>query len=134
MVSAPSRSMTSNLRSARLRLAAKRPGGIASKSRKGWYSSTARPRSAACPRIRSAGNGAVTRSLSKISTPWNLACAIAASFSGSVPLTDTVAIDLRMPVCSLPRGISRPGVSAPPGPARASRARPDRAPRQDAAG
>ena len=26
-----------------------------------------------------------------------------------VPLTDTVAIDLRMPVCSLPRGISRPG-------------------------
>ena len=38
----------------------------------------------------------MTRSLSKISTPWNLACAIAASFSGSVPLTDTVAIDLRI--------------------------------------
>ena len=36
MVSAPSRSMTPNLRSARLRLAAKRSGGIASKSRNGW--------------------------------------------------------------------------------------------------
>ena len=53
------------------------------------------PRSAARRRTSSGESMQASRSFSKSSTPSNPAAAIAASFSGRVPLTDTVAMHLR---------------------------------------
>jgi hypothetical protein len=62
-----------------------------------------RPRPAARSRICSGERGQEIRSFSKISTPSNPAAAIAASFSVRVPLTETVAMHLRMPSSCMSR-------------------------------
>jgi hypothetical protein len=56
----------------------------------------ARPRSAARRRTSSGLISLEIRSFSKISTPSNPARLIAVSLSASEPLSDTVAMDLRM--------------------------------------
>ena len=84
--------MTSNLRSARANTLARCGSGMPSKSRKGWKVTISSPRS---PIIRRTSAGVPLkerRSFSKISTPLKLAAAMASSFSGSVPLRQTVAI------------------------------------------
>src|SRR5215470_9067801 len=55
-----------------------------------------RPRSLARSRTSAGEAGQLTRSLSKISTPSKPTRAAAASFSSRVPLSETVAIDLRI--------------------------------------
>src|SRR6185369_7114599 len=95
-VPTPSSAISSNLAFARRRLAASRSGATPSKSRNGWYSSIRRPRSAARSRICAGEDAELIRSLSKISTPSKPTCAAVVSFSSRVPLSDTVAIDLRI--------------------------------------
>ena len=97
--------MTSNLRSARRRFAASTSGSSASKSRKGWYRSIERPRSAQRARSSVADHEEATKSGSKISTPSKPAAAAATSLSSSVPDRHTVAIAVRRPAV-------RPGASA----------------------
>src|SRR6266516_4497714 len=94
--SVPSARMSSNLPCARRRLRASSSAGIASKSRNGWYISMRSPRSEARRRISAGEEAQLTRSFSKISTPSKPTWAAAASFSSSVPLSVTVAMDLRM--------------------------------------
>src|SRR3954462_14240015 len=81
--SVPSCSMTSNLRSARRRLAARTPGSSASKSRNGWDKAIESARSAPRARTSAADHEDATKSGSKISTPSNPAAAAAASLSSS---------------------------------------------------
>jgi hypothetical protein len=101
--SVPSCCMTSNLRSARRRFAASTSGRTASKSRKGWYRSMDRPRSAHRARTSAGDHGEATMSGSKISTPSKPADAAAASLSSSVPEMHTVASAVRTRVVAAPR-------------------------------
>src|SRR4051812_41125466 len=87
--------MTANFASARRRLAAKRSSGTASKSRSGWYSAISSPRASQRARTSAGVSGEAIRSGSKSSTASKPAAAAAASFSSSVPLRQTVAIDRR---------------------------------------
>jgi hypothetical protein len=87
--------MTSNLCSARRSVAANRSGSVESRSRKGWYSSIVRPRSAQRTRTSPGESGDATRSGSNTSTPSKPAAAAATSLSSSVPDRQTVAIAVR---------------------------------------
>ena len=96
----PRRFMSANFAAARRRFCSSRSGPTPSKSRNGWYRSSDSPSSSARARIASGESGEATRSGSKISTPSNPASRAATSFSSSVPLRQTVAIDVRMaPSC-----------------------------------
>ena len=88
--------MTSNLASARRRFAANCASGTASKSRSGWYMTISRPSASARRRTSAGPAGAAIRSGSNSSTASKPAAAAAASFSSSVPLRQTVAIERRL--------------------------------------
>src|SRR5439155_3653526 len=92
----PSSCIRSNLRSARSRLRLNNSSGMPSKSRNGWYRSSAKPRSAAIERNSFALPLKLMKSLSNSSIASNRAAAAASSFWRKVPLSETVAIDLRM--------------------------------------
>ena len=98
--------MTSNLRSARENALPRCGSGMPSKSRKGWKVMISSPRSAAIRRTSAGVPLNDRRSFSKISTPLNFAAAMASSFSGSVPLRQTVAMAVltgfRFPEASCP--------------------------------
>src|SRR5580704_6135982 len=98
--SVPSSCMTSNLRSARSMARSRRPVGMPSKSRNGCRVTMSSPSSAQARRTSAGVPLKVIRSFSKISTASNLAAAMASSFSPSVPLRDTVAIEVFM-ACSV---------------------------------
>src|SRR5690349_127271 len=87
--------MTSNLRSARRKFAARRSGATASKSRNGWYTTMDRPRRAHSSRIRPGDHADALRSFSNNSTLSNRAAAAADSLSSKVPDRHTVAMARR---------------------------------------
>ena len=93
MSDAPMACMTSNLRSARSRLRRNCASGMPSKSRKGWYRSMVRPRSAAMRPSSVADPLKLMKSASKSSKPSKPAAAMASSFWRSVPLRETVAME-----------------------------------------
>ena len=67
--------------------------GIPSKSRNGWKATISSPSSRTIRPISAGEPSLASTSASKISTPSKPAAAIAASFSGSVPPRETVAIE-----------------------------------------
>ena len=98
-VSAPSCSITSNLRSARRRLRASTSGrhGLEVAERLVEVDGQAEV-GARAPRSRAGDHGEAIRSFSKISTPSKPAAAAAVSLSSSVPDRQTVAIARRVSV------------------------------------
>ena len=96
----PARSMTSNLRSARRRLAANRSGSDGVEVAERLVEVDRQAEVGAAGRgSRRASSGETTRSGSKISTPSNPAAAAAASLSSSVPEMQTVASAVRSAAC-----------------------------------
>ena len=87
------RSSAANLRFARSKPRLRCGSGMPSKSRNGWKATISRPWSRTIRPISAGEPSCASTSASKISTPSKPAAAIAASFSGSVPPSETVAIE-----------------------------------------